>query len=214
MDLFKLSKPVFEKDEPAGGGTPAPKTDDGAGADDSKKAGDDQPGKGEKTFTQKDVDQIVRERLEREHKKQEEATAKAKEEAEKAALQEQGKHKELADRATKEAETAKAAKEAAEAALKNERIQYAVITKAMQMNFVDAEDAIKMIDFSSLEFDETGKPNAETIGKKLEELVKAKPYLVKADSTTSFGTPRKLKAGIKDKSTKDDKPISVPVPKF
>lgn len=213
MGPFKLNKPVFEKDEPAGGGSPAPKTDDGAGADDSKKAGDDQQTKSEKTFTQKDVDQIVKDRLEREHKKQEEATLKAKEDAEKAALQEQGKHKELADKATKDAEQARAAKEAAEAALKTERIRFAVLTKAMQMNFADAEDAIKMSNFSDLEFDEAGKPNAEMIGKKLDELVKAKPYLVKTDGNTpNYGTPKKKE--FKPNSPKDEKRPGVPIPKF
>jgi uncharacterized protein YdaU (DUF1376 family) len=210
MDRFKLSTPVFDKDEPAGGGEPdaKKKTDDGAGGDEAKKAGEQL-----RTFTQDDIDRIVKERLEREHKKQDEAATKAREEAEKKALEEQGKHKELADKATKDAERFRAEKEEAENILKTERIRYAVLSKAMAMNFADPEDAFKMSDFSVLELDESGKPKPEQVEKILKGLVEAKPYLVKGEEKSSIGTPKK-KDAIKPKE-KDETPVyKVPIPKF
>lgn len=213
MNRFKFSTPVFDKDEPAGSGEPEAKkkTDDGPGGvqDEAKKAGE-QP----RLFTQEDIDRIVKERLEREHKKQEELTAKAREEAEKKALEEQGKHKELADKATKEAEKFRAEKEKAESALNTERIRYAVLSKAMAMNFADPEDAMKMSDLSKLEFDEEGKPKADQIEKVLKALIDAKPYLVKGDGDkSSLGTPRRKDPG--SSTNKDEKPtLKVSIPKF
>lgn len=213
-DLFKLNKPFFEKDGAPGGAPAEPKkeTDDSAGGKDAKKAGDASgETKPEKMFSQAELEQIIKDRLEREHKKQEEAALKLKEEAEKKALEEQGKHKELAEKASKEAEQAKAAQEAALSALKTERVRFTVLTKAMQMSFAEPEDAMKLLDFSDLTFGDDGSPNADSINKKLEELVKAKPYLVKAvDEQKSFGTPKK-KTSI---PTKDDVKPNFPVPKF
>lgn len=54
-----------------------------------------------RTFSQADVDRIVKERLERESSKAERAAAKAREEAEAKALAEQGKFKELAEQREK-----------------------------------------------------------------------------------------------------------------
>lgn len=220
MDLFKfkwLRMPFifFDKDGAAGGGASDDKADDktddsAGGKKDAEKAGDQQTD--EKKFTQKDIDQIVKDRLERERKKQEDAAAKAQADAEKKALEEQGKHKELADKATKEAEQSKAARETAEASLKAERIRFAVILKANDLKFADAEDAFKMLDFSDVEIDDQGKPKAEMITKKLEELAKAKPYLVKADGEKkSLGTPPR-KSG--SNQSKQDEAPRVPTPKF
>lgn len=217
-DLFKLNMPFFEKEGGAAGGitateVPKEKTDDSAGGKDAKKAGgDDKPAGSERTFSQEDVDRIVKERLEREHKKQEEAAAKAREDAEKKALEEQGKHKELAEKATREAEQARSLKEAAENALRNERIKYAVLTKAMQMNLAEPEDALKLMDLSDLKFQEDGSPSGDAIGKKLEELIKSKPYLVKTEEKPSYGTPKKpVKT---TNQTKDAEKTNLPVPKF
>lgn len=51
-----------------------------------------------KTFTQEDIDRIVRERLDRERKKREDAVKKEREEAERKRLEENEEYKELADK--------------------------------------------------------------------------------------------------------------------
>ena len=78
---------LFEKDGGAGDGNP-----DDSAEDEAKKkaaesdAGDDTDTKAEKKFSQADLDRIVKERLDREKKKSDEAAAKAKKDAEDAAL--------------------------------------------------------------------------------------------------------------------------------
>ncbi len=62
----------------------------------------------EKTFTQADVNRIVKERLEREQGKAEQLAQKAREEAEAKALAEQGKYKELFEKQQKDLEAAAA----------------------------------------------------------------------------------------------------------
>ncbi len=67
-----------------------------------------------KTFTQADLDRIINERLQQERSKGEKAAAKAKSDAETAALAEQGKYKEIADQATAKLAAAEQAAKAAE----------------------------------------------------------------------------------------------------
>lgn len=62
----------------------------------------------EKTFTQADVDRIVRERLQREQGKADQLAQKAREEEAAKALAEQGKYKELFEKQQKELEAAAA----------------------------------------------------------------------------------------------------------
>jgi CRISPR/Cas system-associated endonuclease/helicase Cas3 len=69
-------------------------TDDATGSQDDK----GQNGGDEKQFTQAELDQIVKDRLEREKRKQEAAAQKAKDEAEAKALAEQQKWQELAQK--------------------------------------------------------------------------------------------------------------------
>lgn len=51
-----------------------------------------------KTFTQEDIDRIVKERLDREKKKRDEAVQKERDEAERKRLEEEGKYKEVAEK--------------------------------------------------------------------------------------------------------------------
>ena len=70
-------------------------TGDGTGDATGDKGGSEKP---TPTFTQADVDRIVKERLDRESAKTEKATQKAREEAEAKALADQAKYQELADK--------------------------------------------------------------------------------------------------------------------
>lgn len=67
-----------------------------------------------KTFTQEDVDRIVGERLQRAQAKAEQATQKAREEAERKAAEEQGKFKELYEKALADAKAAEEGRKALE----------------------------------------------------------------------------------------------------
>lgn len=62
----------------------------------------------ERTFTQADLDRIIEDRLRQERTKGEKAAAKAKADAETAALVEQGKYKEIAERLQAERDAAQA----------------------------------------------------------------------------------------------------------
>ena len=100
----------FDKDESGAGGT----TDDSAEdksddkSDDKKdksKAGDEKTDpKAEKKFSQAELDQIVKERLDRERKKSESAAEKARREAEEAALAKNQEWQQLAEKRAKDLE--------------------------------------------------------------------------------------------------------------
>lgn len=93
IDFSKRPHLLFEADKGATGGDTA--TGDATG----QNSGTDKP---TPTFTQSDVDRIVNERLDRERKKAETATQKAREEAEGKALADQAKFQELADKRGKQ----------------------------------------------------------------------------------------------------------------
>lgn len=125
IDWSKLPHLLFEADRGTGSGDS--ETADAAGTNSGDNAA------AEPKFTQSDVDRILTERLERERKKSDEKTRKAKEDAEAKALEDQQKFQELAQqRGTKvteletsvatmatELEAAKATAERYEKALTN-----------------------------------------------------------------------------------------------
>lgn len=94
-----LTRAVYEAD----------KGNDGQGAsgnstpDNDPNKAPEKPQDEAKAFTQADVDRIVAERLERAKKQADTIAQKAKDDADKKALEEQGKFKELAEQATKRA---------------------------------------------------------------------------------------------------------------
>lgn len=98
-----LFMPFYEADNGTGAGG------NGGGADDSGAgAGGGTPEGAEKTFTQADVDRIIKERLEREKRKAEEKAEEARREAERKALEEQGKYKEMYEQLEKDLQAEKA----------------------------------------------------------------------------------------------------------
>jgi hypothetical protein len=83
-----------------------------------------------------------------------------------------------AEKQTKRATELEAQLAATQAAQKEQIVRYEVMLRAASKNVVDPEAAVKLMDLSSLEFDEAGKPI--NIDKALDALLKQKPYLVKA----------------------------------
>lgn len=67
-------------------------------------------------------------------------------------------------------------------------IHYEVQSHAAKLGIVDPEAAVKLLDWSQLEYDDDGMPkNAQKL---LQELVKAKPYLASAYSGSPANPPR------------------------
>jgi hypothetical protein len=92
----------FDKDESGSGGKTDDSAEDKSDQKDESKAGDDKDKakakKDEKTFTQAELDQIVRDRLERERKKHEADADKARKDAESAALEKNEEWQKLAEK--------------------------------------------------------------------------------------------------------------------
>lgn len=95
LNLQHFASDVTNNDDPVKDELDNP--DANGGADPEDKPEGDKP-TDSKTFTQEDIDRIVKERLERERKKREEAIQKEREEAERKRLAENEQYKELADK--------------------------------------------------------------------------------------------------------------------
>lgn len=85
-----------------------------------------------------------------------------------------------AEKQAKRAAELEAQLAAMQAAQREQIVRYEVMLRAANRNVVDPEAAVKLIDLSSLEFDEEGKPT--NIDKALDALLKHKPYLVKSEA--------------------------------
>lgn len=132
----------------------------------------------EKTFTQAELNQIVKDRLARAESKfadYEDLKAKAAkldeiEEANKSEL----------EKARDEAEKAKAEAKAAADRANQVMLKSAVIAKASALNFIDAEDAFALLPKDSLSLSEDGQ--VEGLEEALKTLAEAKPHLLKSDN--------------------------------
>lgn len=90
------------------------------------------------------------------------------------------------DRTKKQYADLQAQHEREVADLRDRIVRYEVERTALSLNIVDPDAAARLIDWSSLEFDEDSTPkNAKKL---LEALVKAKPYLIKQQEQPQ-GTP-------------------------
>ena len=183
--------------------------DDAAGATDAGAGAGEQPAEKtesqehtdqtkepEKKFSQADLDRIVQERLERAHKKTEEATAKAKSEAEAAALKEQGKFKELAEQNQKAAEEEKAKREALEAKMRSIELRGAFEKSAKELgiefeNESAAEDAFEKLDTTVVGEDLKGMKDA------VKKLLKERPHFFKKTEAENIDARTKSRESAK-----------------
>jgi colicin import membrane protein len=157
MNLTKLFHPYFEKDEGSGDGQADDSTDDEEHPQDAGKKK-----KAEISFTpeqQAFIDKKIGEARTKEREKAKaDAEAKVKadqQEAERKALEEQGKHKELAEAAQKKADAEKARADAAEAELKKLRLQrkFEETIADLGLRFVNpkaSEDAFAHLDLEAV----------------------------------------------------------------
>jgi hypothetical protein len=167
--LERLDLQLFADDGGDAGdkGSDAGGSDEGSGGDKGKnKDGGDTGDKGGRTFTQDELDAIVRDRIKRERKLW---TQKIEDEKKKAAMTEAERLKTEKDQAEK------IAAEAIERA--NRRlIRSEVVAQAAKLNIVDPDAAYALMDkeIVKVEDDDT----VTGVKKALEDLVKSKPYLV------------------------------------
>lgn len=96
---------------------------------------------------------------------------------------------ELAQTKAKEAEDAKvkaeAEKTALQSQLKTDKLNNSITLRAITKNFADPKDVVKLADFSKINFTETAEPIEAEIDTALDELAKAKPYLVDVKKITN-----------------------------
>ena len=158
---------------------------DDANTGGKNKDGGDTGDKGGRTFTQDELDAIVKDRVKRERKSWEQ---KIKEEKEKAAMS--------------EAERLKAEKEEAEknatAAIEraNQRlIRSEVIAQAAKLNIVDPDAAYALMNKEDVKVEDDDTVTG--VKKSLEALIKAKPYLVGSTDTKKTGDDQRDDKGSK-----------------
>lgn len=153
--------------------------------------------------------EALKKALDAERKARREAERSAK--AEKDELERLRKEKQEREDAEKtelekaQAEVERVKREAAEKdeALKSERIRNSVILAASSLNIVDPDAAEKLLDKSAITFADDGKP--ENISELLNELIKSRPWLVKAKDGGSDGPPPSPKPGEQPQMTEAEK---------
>ena len=77
--------------------------------------------------------------------------------------------------------------------LQERTVRYEVMLMANKLGIVDPDAAFRLLDVSSLEFDDDGKPN--NIEKVLKKLVSDKPYLIGGNSLASPTNPAQGRIG-------------------
>jgi len=129
----------------------------------------------EKTFTQKDLDDIISRRLSRERKAWQE---QLEEEKKKAAMTE-------AERLKAEKEEAEKKGKAAMEAANKRLVKAEVKAAAAEMGLIDADAAYALLDKDTIEVTDSG--DVKGVKKALEALVKERPWLKKAAGSGSVG---------------------------
>lgn len=141
----------------------------------------DPPADPERTFSQADVDRVVRDRLARQKAQFADYDA-LKDRASKLDELEEAQKTELQKAHDRAAELEKQATDAA-ARAQEALLRSAVVAEAARKNVVDPDAAVALIDRATLEFGEDGAPTNVT--DVMDALLKAKPYLLGGRSTGS-----------------------------
>ena len=193
MFLWLLRRPyiLFDADDKASGGSDDKDkkgADDGDQDKDDKAGGDDSKSKG-KTFTEDEVENIVKKRLARDRKDRD---AELEEERKKAQMSEAEKakaEKEEAEKKAKHAEQA-ANKKIIQAEAKVQALSSGV--KPDKLDYV-----LKLSDLDGIEVDDKGEPDTKAIKAAVDAVIEDLPELVGATSVKS------------DAKDKGDKPTAL-----
>ncbi len=150
---------------------------------------------GDRTFTQTELDSIIQQRLAKQRETMEGQSAAAREKAEREAeekrAKEQGEYKTLAEREKARADAAEQKAAETERITRDRLIRTEIKSVAATLGFAAKPEVLhRLVDFSSVEFNEQGDPiNVEDL---LKALAKDEPYLVgsQAGENDRFGIPR------------------------
>jgi DNA-binding helix-hairpin-helix protein with protein kinase domain len=161
-----------------------------------------------KTFTEDEVNEIIKKRLERERKKyadyddlksQLEELRKVDEERKRAEMSEIERYKADLEKALNERQTFEQELEKLRESVKQERIKNAFITAATSANIAYIDDAFRLADLSAVTIDEDG--NVVGIEDAIKTLVEHKPFLL----AQAKKEPKPIGESTNAKSDKSDK---------
>ena len=113
------------------------------------------------------------------------AQQRAREEAEAKALEEQGKHKELAEQRAAELERVRTEREQEQSRWRDRVIRSEIRVAATQANFIDPDDAYRLLDHSALTFSDEG--DITNAAEQIKALAERKPHLVKSTTAPLHG---------------------------
>ncbi len=156
-----------------------------------------QPNAGGKTFTQAELDQIIKDRLDREREKYKDFDALKSKAAEFDKLQDANKSE-----LEKAQETARKAEEKGAAALSaaNERLVRAEVKLiASQMGIIDPDAALALMDRSAVKVNDAGE--VEGVKAALDKLVKDKAYLLGQNSGSGTSATNGARGGNQQQET-------------
>lgn len=146
-------------------------------------AGGSGAGGGDKTFTQAELDRIVSDRLKREREKFGDVDD-LRQKAQKYDELEASQKTEL-QKATDATAAEKERADKAEARYRSVVVEREFTRAAAKVDFIDPDDAYRLIDADDIEYDDSGRPkNAEKL---LTALAKSKPHLVRAGGKGGSG---------------------------
>lgn len=189
---------MADSDEGQGQGDPKPSNDNPPSGDNGQPGGDQANAGGQGDPNPQDTTALTK-ALDSERKARREADRKLKEiEGQVAQLSKEKQEREDAEKTELQKVQERAAalereKAETENRLKAERTRTAVILSAGKLNVIDPDAAEKLLDTASITYDADGRP--ENVEELLKDLIKEKPYLVKADEKPGSGPPRTPKAG-------------------
>jgi hypothetical protein len=143
--------------------------------DTQQQQADDTQQQAAKSFTQEDVDRIVKDRVARAKSKPPDDYEELKAAKARLAEIEEANKTELEKAQTRAAELEQQAKDA-DARAREAMLRSAVVAEAARKNVVDPDAAAVLLDRSVLEFADDGTPS--NIADAMDSLLKAKPYLV------------------------------------
>src|SRR3990172_9547711 len=140
------------------------------------------PAAPDRTFTQAEIDSIVKDRLKREREKYQDYDTL------KSAADELARIKESqlseTEKLTKKLAELEAAKTQAESRTRDTLIRSAVVAEAAKLNFWNPEQAHKLIDMSTLTIADNGE--VEGAAEAVKALAESQKYLIKSSSPANF----------------------------
>ena len=187
------------------------------GAPDGQGAGGQPAGAPGASFTQEQVNEIVRKRLEREAAKfaghdEYKAAAEELKRLKQAQLSDQERSTARAKELEQQLADAQSTETQLRLTIAERLIRAEVASVARDLEFADPDDAWRLADLAEVKADDELNVDRAVVKKALEKLAKDKPYLLKPGGTPRQGTPPR--GGRVDSTDKKPVPAAVPVIRY